>query len=349
MIKGTEVYYVKNEEWQKFLKQTLTKYCLYAPGKGLVEPEYRIFGPEEDLSQIVYGGARTTQPLKFFIYPPREKVSPDQPSSDEKTIILGVKACDLKALSVLDKIFLDPDFPDPFYQKRRENTILISDDCTEPKESCFCILLGGNPFPEEGFDLNLSFLPARPAGGNKGILVEVGSKKGKDLLEEYKIPLLPAEENHLKMRQEKREKVIGKLKKINKDFKFPQDPLTLTKGKYDSPVWSEVSEDCVGCAACTNICPACHCFLLAEVLTTKFEKERYWDSCQYTGFARVAAGANPRKKLMERFRNRFYCKLEHKPENFELLACTGCGRCIEACQGKIDIREVLTKVARSKE
>ena len=341
MTEGTEVYYLKNEDWQKFLKQTLAKYCLYAPGKGLVEPEYRSFGPE-NLSEIIYEGARTTQPLKFFIYPPREKVSPDQPSSDKKTIILGVKACDLKGLSVLDKIFLDPDFPDPFYQKRRENIILISDDCTEPKESCFCTLLGGNPFPEENFDLNLSFL-------DKGILVEVGSKKGKDLLEEYKVSLHPAEEGHLKMRQEKREKVIEKLKEINKDFKFPQDLLTLVKGKYDSPVWGEVSEDCVGCAACTNICPACHCFLLAEVSPTKFEKERYWDSCQYTGFTRVAAGANPRKKLMERFRNRFYCKLEHKPENFELLACTGCGRCIEACQGKIDIREVLTKVVRSKD
>ena len=347
-----EIYYLKNEDWQKFLKQTLAKYCLYAPGKGLVEPEYRSYpspqssptGGEEVGGGVIYEGARTTQPLKFFIYPPREKVSPDQPSSDKKTIILGVKACDLKALSVLDKIFLDPDFPDPFYQKRRENTILISDDCTEPKESCFCILLGGNPFPEGNFDLNLSFLPARPAGGDKGILVEVGSKKGKDLLEEYKIPLLPAEEKQLKMRQEKREKVIEKLKEINKDFKFPQDPLTLVKGKYDSPVWDEVSENCVGCAACTNICPACHCFLLSELSTPKFKKFRYWDSCQYTGFARVAAGANPRKKLMEKFRNRFYCKLEHKPENFKLLACTGCGRCIEACQGKIDIREVLQKL-----
>jgi len=395
MREKAEIYYLKNEDWQKFLKQTLAKYRLYAPGKGLVEPEYRIYpspqsspspslplppgerirgeGAGEEIGEgVVYEGARITQSLKSFIYPLREKVSPDQPSSAKKNIILGVKACDLKALSVLDKIFLDPDFPDSFYQERRKNTILISDDCTEPRESCFCTLLGSSPFPEGNFDLNLSFL-------DKGILVEVGSKKGKDLLEEYKIlpltnhadfsrnlespslhlthsqiSLRPAEENHLKMRQERREKVIEKLKEINKDFKFPQDPLTLVKGKYDSPVWSEVSEDCVGCAACTNICPACHCFLLSELSTlnselstTKFEKLRNWDSCQYTGFARVAAGANPRKKLMERFRNRFYCKLEHKPQNFKLLACTGCGRCIEACQGKIDIREVLTKLARS--
>ncbi len=137
----------------------------------------------------------------------------------------------------------------------------------------------------------------------------------------------------------------------NKDFKFAASVQAMVEGKDESPVWAEMSETCVGCGACTNICPSCHCFFLAELAPhtenrnpAGFEKARYWDSCQSAGFARVAAGANPRGKLAERFRNRFYCKLEYKPKNFNLLACTGCGRCIEACQGKIDVREVLSKL-----
>ena len=343
MKKEAGIYHINSRDWEKFLGQLSAQYCLYAPKEGLTGTEYSIFGPE-NLSEIVYGGARATQPLKCFLYPLQEEVSPDDPQADKKSVVLGVKACDLKALRILDEIFLGGDVTDPFYQNRRENTLLISDDCTEPLGTCFCTLLGDDPFPQEGFDLNLSCLDAE-------ILVEVGSKKGKDLLQQCNIPLHSAEERHLKLRQQRREAVVQKLKQINKDFKFPLNVTALLQDKYDSPLWEQVSEDCVGCCACTNICPSCHCFLLIDSLAASrglspvgFEKTRTWDSCQYPGFARVAAGANPRGKLEERFRNRLYCKFEYKPKNFALLACTGCGRCIEACQGKIDIREVLQKL-----
>ena len=340
MVEREEIYHLKNEDWQRFLSELSKKLSLYAPGEGLVEPEYRIFGPE-NLSEIIYGGARLTESVKSFVYPSRQKVSPAGLSRDKKAVVFGVKACDLRALSILDGIFLDSEFTDPFYQKIREDTILISDDCTEPRESCFCTLLGDSPYPEKNFDLNLSLL-------DEGCLVEVGSAKGKTLLEEYNLSMQPATEEQLNLRQKSRQETIKELEEKNRDFKIPQDIRTLVEGKYDSPSWTELSEDCVSCGACTNICPACNCFLLSEVSSGKFDKVRYWDSCQYAGYARVAGGANPRKKLMERFRNRFYCKFEYKPKNFNLLACTGCGRCIEACQGKIDTREVLTKVAASK-
>jgi len=58
-------------------------------------------------------------------------------------------------------------------------------------------------------------------------------------------------------------------------------------------------------------------------------------------FARVAGDHNPRKHLHERLRNRFDKKFEFFPQVMAYTACTGCGRCIEACPGDIDIREVL--------
>jgi sulfhydrogenase subunit beta (sulfur reductase) len=346
----SEVYYIENAEWQKFLSQLSQEFNIYAPREGLVGSDYQIF-KTDDLPGIIYGEARFTQPLKYFLYPPREKLSSiplgsEHPKAnagslaEKKNLIFGIKACDLRAIRILDKIFLEPDFIDPFYLTRRENTLLISNDCTMPLETCFCILFGEKPFPQEGFDLNLSFL-------SKGILIEVYSARGKALLEAYQLPMHPAADEDLKILQEKRQKVIQRLEEINKDFKLVKNLHGLVEGKYNLSLWAEISEHCVGCTACTNICPACHCFFLAEAASAKFEKIRYWDSCQYSGFSRVAGGANPREKLMERFRNRFYCKFEYKPKNFNLLACTGCGRCIEACLGKIDIREVLTRIANS--
>ena len=329
------IYFVRDNNWQDLLRHLSADYNLIAPLDKMGAVEYHVI-TEENLEEIVYAEARITQPVKFFVYPPQQTVTEEIPPSEKKTVILGIKACDLRALSALDKIFLGGDIADPFYKTKRENTILISNDCAKPLEVCFCNLLGKTPFPKDGFDLNLSFVET-------GILVETGSEKGKNLFEKYDIPHKTAEEEQLSQRQKKREETAKRLEEINKEFSFSDDLPALLKNNYDSPIWKEFAEPCVGCGACTNICPACHCFLLSE---ENLEKIRTWDSCQYTGFTRVAGGANPRKKLAERFKNRFYCKFEYKPENFGLFGCTGCGRCIEACQGKIDMREALTRAGK---
>ena len=75
----------------------------------------------------------------------------------------------------------------------------------------------------------------------------------------------------------------------------------------------------------------------------EFIKLRTWDSCQHTGYARVAGGASPRPRLWQRFRHRYQCKFRFMQENFAVLGCTGCGRCIAACPAGIDLREVVSK------
>ena len=55
----------------------------------------------------------------------------------------------------------------------------------------------------------------------------------------------------------------------------------------------------------------------------------------------MAGGSSPRLGLMERFRHRYLHKLEYFPKDFQMEACTGCGRCIQGCMGKIDMRKVL--------
>ena len=57
----------------------------------------------------------------------------------------------------------------------------------------------------------------------------------------------------------------------------------------------------------------------------------------------MAGGANPRARRSERLRNRFDKKFNFAPEVFGFYACDGCGRCTEACIGKIDIRDVLKR------
>ena len=335
-----DLFVLSKDQWSTFLKKTASNYEVIAPKDGPYHLEYERIG-EEETDTIVFPGARLTRPLKYFFYPPRENVSRDPSPPDKKRVIFGIKACDLAALSILDNIYLDPDFVDPFYKTRRDNAIIVSDDCTKPLENCFCVLIDGTPFATKNFDLSLSFIEDQ-------VLVELGSEKGKNLLDNAGIDLRKAGEDLLNRRQEQRQAMIEQLKEQNKDFEFSPEKLPeLVKEMYDSPMWKEICETCVSCGACSNICPSCHCFLLTynQSEDKKFEVLRTWDSCQSAGFSRVAGGANPREKLPSLFQNRFQCKIHYKPRNFGVFACTGCGRCNEACQGGIDIRRVLSLVA----
>jgi formate hydrogenlyase subunit 6/NADH:ubiquinone oxidoreductase subunit I len=99
---------------------------------------------------------------------------------------------------------------------------------------------------------------------------------------------------------------------------------------------------CVECGGCNFICDTCHCFLLTDKKEGHINKRlKLWDACLYANYARVAGGANPLKRRAQRLRFRFTKKFDFFVDNLGMPACCGCGRCIEVCPGKIDIREIL--------
>lgn len=289
-------------------------------------------------------GFRAFDSFKSFILPIRSKVSdyPDDKWVDvkeerKKKILVGLKACDLVAISLLDKVFLeDKDYVDPFYKKRRESLILVSSDCAYSKDSCFCSLLGGFPYSEEGFDINLSEI-----GG--GYLIESGSALGDKILEKLSLP--DAKENQIAKRDKNREKVIKNLEKHNKDFMEAfSNPEKISSNAFDSDEGWDLGSTCISCGACTNVCPACYCFTLFDREGNKKEQyERYmvWDSCQFKGFSQMAGNMNPRFSHMAHFKNRYYHKFFRFHERYNVYKCTGCGRCIDNCLGDIDMREIL--------
>jgi ferredoxin len=117
------------------------------------------------------------------------------------------------------------------------------------------------------------------------------------------------------------------------------------EGSLETDLWADFAADCVECGACNFICCTCHCFLLAEGLDTgrRPARTKQWDACLFANFARTGDGGNPRPSRAERLRNRFDKKFSFFPQVLGRYACDGCGRCTEACIGKIDIRDVLKR------
>jgi heterodisulfide reductase subunit C len=144
-----------------------------------------------------------------------------------------------------------------------------------------------------------------------------------------------------------RAKVAGEVESNIKENNIPHQKYYegAMEKNYDSDIWKREAETCVECGACNTICPTCHCFLLYDQKDEdKMERLRVWDSCLIKDFALVAGGHNPRKQLWMRLRNRFDKKFAFFPKVLGLYACTGCGRCIMACPGKIDIRKILGRL-----
>lgn len=286
---------------------------------------------------IFLDGFRTVDPLKILFYMPREKVAPFAQNT-KKRIVWGVKACDLEALAVLDAAMLHGDFQDPVFKTWRENTVIVSTDCTEAGPTCHCTLMGGHPYPEKGFDLNLSKV-------GESYVITSGSEKGEDLLHLMR-STVTITEGGVSLKAEitrNRKKVERQLIKQNKELEREKPYRSLKS----SPIrrWEDASATCVGCGACTNVCPTCYCLILNdETRAQKFVKVRSFDSCQWNGYARVAGGSSPRPKMFERFRNRYLCKFQFMKSNFNLYGCTGCGRCTDACAGEIDFRKVVKSI-----
>jgi len=288
-------------------------------------------------SEIEISQYRGVEPLKSFYLPGKEKFTEE---SNKPVLIFGIKACDLNSLKVLDYVYLDGEYRDPYYSWRRENYFIFSTDCTSFLETCFCTSLGHTPYPEDGFDWNL--IPV----ANDEFILQVGSSRGEALSKELNLKMKQIPENYQESVKKNREEIYNKVKE-NADKILPlevKDSLTsAVRNSYDSEIWIKEAERCVECGGCTNICASCHCFFL---ITEKdsFDKLRVWDSCLYKTYALVAGGANPRKRLSERLRNRFFKKFDFFPQILGTFGCTGCGRCISACLGNIDIRKILSQL-----
>lgn len=335
---------VSGEDFRGFLGQCVTDQLggyeqVYVPAQlGEDSREGSYFAPILRESTWQLKGHRPLDPIKLFFYQPREQVLPLS-GSDRKMIIAGVKACDLRGLQVLDRALLEQDFVDPLYRQWRENVAIISADCTSAADSCHCTLVDGNPYPTEGFDLNLSKVDER-------FVVTIGSQKGEKLANLMR-GMLPVEEStaiHHNQVEDNRKAMTESLRKLNRRFNSRRSYTELL-GQTDD-LWAEESEKCVGCGGCTNICPTCHCIILNdESSRTEFKKVRDFDSCQLNGYARVAGGGTPRPHMTRRFRHRYLCKFHYMPENFAALGCTGCGRCIDVCPGGIEFRAVIANLA----
>jgi ferredoxin len=328
------MYYIsiKKEDWHRSLENLLTSHDIFVPVKDEYSLDYEPFRLNQ-AENIAYNTPKPATPLKNFFLPVRENVTSAR-NNGRPRIIIGAPNCDIEALGLLDEIYLDEAFADPFYRNRRKSTILVSSDCFSVNEHCHCTSYGVRPYTTEKSDMALL------SDGDE-IFLRVISEKGEDLVRQLLSAsgvndperLLFADSRHMETEALLAERNIGL-----PDY-IATGEIVQRAGDH---IWIKYASKCVSCGACTTICPTCSCFLLID--KPDFEKVKQNDACQYPGFQRVAGGEDALFELPNRFRNRYMCKYVWKPQKFRSLACTGCGRCIEACIGSINKNELFMEL-----
>jgi sulfhydrogenase subunit beta (sulfur reductase) len=342
--------FIDSTNFERLLKKLSSEGELFVPVRDEDSGKFHLARVEDfPLPEgTSFGGYRTVETMKAFgqllrfpvaDYPSHELDELRSEDQFPSYVVAGARACDIYAMELVDKVQIEGEYTDPFYKIRRDRMLVIGVDCTECGDSCFCNLLGKKPWPEHGYDLSVSRI-----GG--GFLIEAGSDRGERIISENEDLLGEPREGHIKARDEIREEVLKSLEENNKDFPQADDMTELIRGALTDEIWDEIGARCVECGACTNICPTCYCFLLydQEADGEHFQRISMWDSCQVTGYARMAGMLNPRSRLTDRVKHRYYHKYDYLVSSHGAIFCTGCGRCIDSCSAGIDMRDVFRRI-----
>ena len=254
----------------------------------------------------------------------------------KKRIFYGVRPCDIKAIGLMKKFFLD-EFVDIFYQQKLEHSIFIALACGKRCLSkSFCHLMDTGPIAKENFDLQV--IPI-----NRGYLVEVGSKKGNRIIQKNKKLFAEASSEDEKEIKDRLGHFAEKAKKIN----FNKLAKIMREDKVKTEVWDDIGLRCVVCSGCITLCPTCSCFSVIDRLSgDKGVRLRYCDGCPYAGFTKMAGGSTPFPLHKDHIRRFFEHKLNIDVQRYGTPSCVGCARCIETCPGNISIKKFIDDISQ---
>ncbi len=327
----------------KFYEALVNDYNFYAPTKSDGNIAFKKIDDPKNI-ELEYFNSKV--PPKEILFPQMETIFEyklegketeiiERPPINKKNLLFGIRPCDAYSFQLLKNFFDFGKFKDDLFLEKKENTVIIGIGCNTPRQTCFCTSVEGNPFKMDDSDIFLVDL------GDK-YLIKNYNEKGKAIIDNLSW-LGPAEEKDL-------EEAMKLENDAQLHFQTKLDvekAIKVLDGNFENPIWKEISETCMGCGSCSFLCPTCHCFDVideTDQYTGKGRRIRVWDTCQFCLYTLHTSGHNPRNGRIERCRNRLLHKFSYYPENYNLIGCVGCGRCIGACPVNNDVREIITKI-----
>ena len=301
---------------------------------------YRLRRRDDD---AVFGHNVGHNSLKGFLFPPRLALwrarrgadgglEVEPPAEPPRYAFFGVRACDIAAVAIQDRVFIGDRHVDADYEARRRDAFFVAVNCGQSGGTCFCVSMANGPKAESGFDLALTELLDAP--GHR-FLVEVGSERGEEVL--GALPHRAARDDDLDAAG-----VAVKHAAATQRRELDTDGIRdLLYDNLEHPRWEEVADRCLSCGNCTLVCPTCFCSTTedtTDLAGDETTRVREWDSCFSLDHSYIHGGS-VRSSGRSRYRQWMTHKLAGWIDQFGTSGCVGCGRCITWCPVAIDITE----------
>lgn len=261
---------------------------------------------------------------KFEIVPEEEGIP--------QYAFIGVRACELHAIHIQDKVFLEGAYVDPHYKARRDKAFIVAVNCGRAGNTCFCVSMNSGPKAAAGFDIALTEVLTED---RHYFLAEAGSQRGADVLRA--VPQQVASAAQI----EQGERVVAAAAAQMGRTLEMEGIKELLYDNLEHPNWEAVADRCLTCGNCTLVCPTCFCTTVEDVTDLTGERAERWrkeDSCFSLEFSHIHGGS-VRSSTRARYRQWMTHKLASWQDQFDTYGCVGCGRCITWCPVGIDLTE----------
>ena len=302
-----------------------------------------------DESGAWFGYAVAPQSWKRQCYPPVSRLWRAERKGTGFTLVaetddappmalIGVRACEIAAMQMQDRVLLQGPHADPAYRLRRERALVVAVNCGSPGGTCFCASMGTGPQVTGGFDIALTEVVG---DGGHYFVGESGSERGTTVLDRVTKRPATVEE-------------MGTADAVVARAATQMGRAVTTEGlqerlarNIEHPRWDHVAHRCLTCGNCTMVCPTCFCATVedqTDLSGAHASRVRTWDSCFNLDFSYIHGGS-VRPSPYARYRQWLTHKFSTWVDQFGTFGCVGCGRCITWCPVGIDVTEEVRAFA----
>ncbi len=175
----------------------------------------------------------------------------EEPLDDAPLAFLGVRSCELHAIAIQDRVFLDGRYADRDYAARREDAFVVAVELLRAGRHLLLRLDGHRAEGRRGLRPRPDRDPRRRATASSSRPAPSAARRS--------LAELPSRPRDRRRPRRRRRRGRAAPRADGTAARHRPTSATCSPRNLEHPRWDEVAERCLTCGNCTMVCPTCFC------------------------------------------------------------------------------------------